>query len=86
MILAVPVLDPRFNSLCGKLNEDLFQKSYQFLEGYKVGHSCTSASCYYFPWILQRCSPTRKLIGIGNDGNEKSIEKDEQETFVGSVG
>lgn len=28
--------DPRFDSMCGRLNEDLFGKSYAFLEGYKV--------------------------------------------------
>nr|CCA16215.1 conserved hypothetical protein [Albugo laibachii Nc14] len=27
--------DPRFDPLCGKLNQDLFQKSYSFLDSYK---------------------------------------------------
>lgn len=28
--------DPRFDPLCGKLNQDLFAKSYSFLDSYKV--------------------------------------------------
>jgi ribosomal RNA-processing protein 36 len=29
-------IDPRFDSMCGKLNQDLFEKSYSFLDEYKV--------------------------------------------------
>lgn len=31
------LVDPRFDSMSGRLNEDLFAKSYAFLDDYKVG-------------------------------------------------
>ena len=29
-------MDPRFDSMCGRLNEDLFSKSFAFVDEYKV--------------------------------------------------
>ncbi len=38
------VLDPRFESVSGKLNDDLFAKSYAFLDDYKVSSAVLVSS------------------------------------------
>lgn len=43
--------DPRFDSMCGRLNEDLFGKSYAFLEEYKVRN-----------WLLVGASSDEKIL------------------------
>jgi ribosomal RNA-processing protein 36 len=43
-------VDPRFESVSGRLNEDLFSKAYSFVDDYKVrrlrGRKEASSSCY----------------------------------------